>query len=58
MAGGDGTEWLLGAPTAGTTASAPKSVIPPGLIPPELLRLLPSGLIPPGILPAVAPQTP
>ena len=59
MAGGDNTQWLLGAassPAAG--ANAQKSLIPAGLIPPELLRLLPSGLIPPGILPPVSAQTP
>ena len=60
MAGGDGTEWLLGAPSgaAATNATPQQSLVPAGLIPPELLRLLPSGLIPPGILPPVGAQTP
>jgi hypothetical protein len=55
MAGGEGAQWPLRA-----TSSQPQqgSLIPPGLLPPELLRLIPPGLLPPGILPPIAPQTP
>lgn len=57
IAGGDGSQWLLRSGVS-SAAGAQKSLIPPGLIPPELLRLIPPGLLPPGILPPVAPQTP
>jgi hypothetical protein len=55
-AGGDNTAWHLSSPSPSQPAGQ-KSLIPPGLIPPELLRLVPPGLLPPGILPPIAPQT-
>jgi hypothetical protein len=56
-AGGDGSQWRLG-PAAFTKQTQGTSLVPPGLLPPELLRLIPPGLLPPGILPPIAPQTP
>ncbi|HVF14035.1 MAG TPA: caspase family protein [Acidimicrobiales bacterium] len=56
MAGGDATLWYLSSPVAAASARpAAPSLIPAGLLPPELLRLVPPGLLP-GILPPIAPS--
>jgi hypothetical protein len=47
-AGGDNTQWYLKAPASRAAGSAP-SLIPPGLLPPELVKLL-APILPPGIL--------
>lgn len=58
MAGGDSAPWHLGSPSAPRPAAraGQASLIPAGLLPPELLRLVPPGLLP-GILPPIAPSS-